>query len=88
MVLCIRNKAGFNMSSIDSASGRYERKDEASGLHEFWIGETNGKAVTIHFGKVGTPGHRGSREFNTTEAAREFLTKRIQKKMEEGYQKV
>jgi predicted DNA-binding WGR domain protein len=76
------------MSRSDSAPERYERKDEDSGLHEFWIGETNGKAVTIHFGKVGAPGHTGAREFNTTEAAKEFLTKRIQQKMEEGYQKV
>ena len=76
------------MSRSDSAPERYERKDEDSGLHEFWIGGTHGKAVTIHFGKVGTPGHRGSREFDTIEAAKEFLTKRIQQKMEEGYQKV
>jgi predicted DNA-binding WGR domain protein len=81
-------QAGFTMSSRDSSSGRYERKDKASGLHEFWIGETKGVAVTIHFGKVGTPGHRGSREFKTTEAAKEFLTKRIQQKIEEGYKKV
>jgi len=70
------------------SSGRLELKDENTGRHDFWIGETHGKAVTIHFGKVGSPGNRGSREFQTHDAAREFLEKRIQKKLEEGYQRV
>ena len=78
----------FHVHFVINGSLLNERKDEASGLHEFWIGETKGVAVTIHFGKVGTPGHRGSREFKTTEAAKEFLTKRIQQKIEEGYKKV
>jgi predicted DNA-binding WGR domain protein len=57
-------------------------------MHNFWIGESHGKSVTIHFGKVGTSGHRASREFETTLAAKKFLTKRHQKKIEEGYQRV
>lgn len=76
------------MSTSDFATGRYERKDEDSGLHEFWMGDIVGKAILVHFGKVGTPGHRGSREFKTTKAAREFLEKRLQQKMDDGYQKV
>lgn len=74
------------MSTRDSSTGRYERKDVVSGLHEFWMGETKGKAVMIHFGKVGTPGHTGSREFKNPDAAKEFLLDRLQKKKEEGYQ--
>ena len=70
------------------STGLYELKDEKTGRHEFWIGEAKGKAVTIQFGKVGTQGHRGSREFVTSEAAREFLDKRLQQKLAEGYKQV
>jgi len=76
------------VSRAEVSTGLLELKDESTGRHDFWIGETNGKAVTIHFGKVGTPGHRGSREFKTAEAARNFLTRRLQQKLEEGYQQV
>jgi predicted DNA-binding WGR domain protein len=76
------------MSIGDSTTRRYERKDEVTGLYEFWMGEIKGKAVMVHFGKVGTPGHTGSREFKTTDAAKEFLLKRLQQKIAEGYQQV
>jgi predicted DNA-binding WGR domain protein len=76
------------VSRPEVSTSRLELKDESTGRHDFWIGATYGKAVTIHFGKVGTPGHRGSREFKTAEAAREFLTSRLQQKMQEGYQQV
>ena len=66
----------------------YELRDQKTGRHEFWIGEAIGKAVTIHFGKVGTQGHRGSREFKTSEAAKEFLDKRLHQKIAEGYKQV
>ena len=76
------------MSEIEFSTGLHEFKDETSGRHEFWIGGTHGKAVTVHFGKVGSPGHRGSREFKTAEAARKYLEGRLQQKIEEGYQRV
>ena len=76
------------MSGEDLTTGRLEFKDESTGSHEFWIGTTHGKAVTIQFGKVGTVGHRGSREFKTAEAARKYLEGRLQQKIEEGYQLV
>ena len=76
------------VSESEVSTGMHELKDEESGCHEFWIGDVKGKAVTIHFGKVGTQGHRGSREFKTSEAAREFLNKRLQQKLEEGYKQI
>lgn len=84
IVLNGRMTVPFNEFSI----GRLELKDEKTGRHDFWRDESKGKTVTIHFGKVGTPGHRGSREFKTIEAAREFLAKRLKQKMNEGYQQV
>lgn len=78
----------MTMSGKELTTGRLEFKDESTGRHDFWIGETHGKAVSIHFGKVGSPGHRGTREFKTAEAAREFLERRLQQKIEEGYQQV
>ncbi len=76
------------MSESGISTGLYELKDEKGGRHEFWIGEAQSKTVTIHFGKVGTPGHRGSREFKTSEAALKFLDTRLQQKVEEGYRQV
>ena len=76
------------MPESDVSTGRYERKDVESGRHEFWIGEVKGRTVTIHFGKVGSSGHRGSREFKSQEAGRDFLESRLAQKITEGYQKV
>ena len=76
------------MSENGASTGMYELKDEKSGRHEFWVGYVKGKAVTIQFGKIGAQGHRGSREFKTNEDARVFLDKRLQQKIQEGYQKV
>ena len=78
----------MTMSGKELTTGQLEFKDESTGRHDFWIGETHGKSVMIHFGKSGSPGHKGSREFKTTEAAREFLESRLQQKIEEGYQQV
>ncbi|TET08586.1 MAG: WGR domain-containing protein [Candidatus Thorarchaeota archaeon] len=64
-------------------TGRYEFKDEYD--HKFWKGEIEGKAVTIHFGKVGTSGLRASREFTTVESAKKFLEERLLKKIREGF---
>ena len=76
------------MAHSEVSTGRYERLDEESGRHEFWIGEAKGRTVTIQFGSVGTTGHRGSREFKTPEAAREFLKSRLDQKIDEGYKQV
>ena len=70
------------------STGLYELKDEKTSRHDFWVGEAKGKIVTIHFGKVGTQGHRGAREFKTTDDARKFLEERLQQKIGEGYQQV
>ncbi|MHA2025107.1 MAG: WGR domain-containing protein [Candidatus Thorarchaeota archaeon] len=66
-----------------STSGRYEFKNEHE--HKFWEVSIEEKIVTLRFGKVGTSGHRASREFTSAESAREFLEMRRQKKIKEGY---
>jgi predicted DNA-binding WGR domain protein len=76
------------VANPEVSTGRYERLDEESSHHEFWIGEVRGRIVTIQFGSVGTTGHRGSREFKTPEAAREFLKARLDQKINEGYKQV
>ncbi|MFW9961716.1 MAG: WGR domain-containing protein [Candidatus Thorarchaeota archaeon] len=67
---------------------RLIQNDPINGTQQFWNAEVNGKSVTIHFGKVGTPGHRGSREFSSIEAAEKFLAQRVRQKLEEGYKPV
>jgi predicted DNA-binding WGR domain protein len=76
------------LTSSEFSTGRLELKDETTGRHDFWMGEVKGKTVTISFGKVGTQGHTGSREFKTTKGARNFLEQRLQQKLDEGFQKV
>lgn len=65
------------------STGRYEFKDDYE--NKFWEGYVEGNAVTLRFGKVGTSGLRASREFNSSESAKEFLEMRLQKKINEGY---
>jgi len=75
------------MSSKDKKStGRYEFKDEHE--HKFWEGEIEGKAVTLRFGKVGTSGLRASREFASSDSAKEFLDEKLQMKIKDGYRLV
>lgn len=52
---------------------------------KFWNAEVIGRSLTIHFGKVGTAGHKGTREFPTNDAAEQFLAQRVRQKLEEGY---
>lgn len=73
-------------SKNKKGTGRYEFKDEYD--HKFWEGEIEGKAVTLHFGKVGTSGLRASREFTSFETAKKFLEERLQKKIREGFRLV
>jgi predicted DNA-binding WGR domain protein len=54
-------------------------------VQKFWNAQIICKSVTIHFGNVGSPGHRGTHEFSSTEAAEQFLARRIRQKLEEGY---
>ena len=69
--------------STNQINGRYEFEDEHE--HKFWEVSIEGKIVTLRFGKVGTSGHRASREFTSAESARKFLEMRRLKKMKEGY---
>ena len=73
------------MGAIFRKTGCLIREDSISGDQKFWDAEIKGTSVTIHFGKVGTQGTRGSREFPTYEAAESFLAQRVRKKLEEGY---
>ena len=73
-------------SNNKEGTGCYEFKDEYN--HKFWKGEIEGKAVTFHFGKVGTSGLRASREFTSVESAKKFLEERLQKKIREGFRLV
>jgi predicted DNA-binding WGR domain protein len=76
------------MGVFSRATGRLIQDDPINGTQQFWNAEVNGKSVTIHFGKVGTPGHRGSREFPSIDAAERFLAQRVRQKLEEGYKPV
>ena len=69
------------MSDDVHSTGRYEHAEE----QEFWIGEVRGRFFTIQFGKIGTTGHKASREFPNKERAMEFLTRKLQDKLDEGY---
>jgi len=73
------------MGIIFRKTGRLIQKDSINGTQQFWNAELNGKSVTIHFGKVGTPGHRGSREFSSIDEAEMFLAQRVRQKLVEGY---
>jgi predicted DNA-binding WGR domain protein len=73
-------------SNSKEGTGRYEFKDENE--HKFWKCDIEGKAVTLHFGKVGTSGLRASREFTSVESAKKFLEERLLKKIREGYRLV
>ena len=72
------------MGAIFKQTSRLILNDK-NGNTKFWTAQVNGNSVTIHFGKVGTPGTKGSREFTTYEAAETFLATRVRKKLEEGY---
>ncbi|RDE15333.1 MAG: hypothetical protein C4K48_04630 [Candidatus Thorarchaeota archaeon] len=73
------------MGTNSKSTGQLIQVNPINGTQQFWNGELNGKSVTIHFGKVGTPGHRGSREFPSANAAEQFLALRVRQKLEEGY---
>jgi predicted DNA-binding WGR domain protein len=73
------------MGVIFRNTGRLIQDDSINGTKQFWNAELNGKSVTIHFGRVGTAGHRGSREFSSVEAAEVFLAQRVRQKLDEGY---
>ena len=73
------------MGVIFRKTGRLIQKDSNSEDHKFWNAEIKGTSVTIHFGKVGTQGTTGCREFTSYEAAEVFLAQRVRKKLEEGY---
>ncbi len=55
---------------------------------EFYQVEISGHTVTIQFGKIGTTGHRASREFTSNKQAEEFVIVRIRKKLEDGFREV
>jgi len=73
------------MGTNSKSTGQLIQVDPINGTQQFWNAELNGKSVSIHFGKVGTPGHRGSREFPSVDAAEQFLAQRVRQKLEEGY---
>lgn len=73
------------MGVIFRKTGYLIQEDSNSEDQQFWNAEIKGTSVTIHFGKVGTQGTRGSREFTTYKAAEIFLSQRVRKKLEEGY---
>ena len=73
------------MGVIFRKTGRLIQGDPGNGGQKFWKAEVKGNSVTIHFGKVGTAGTTGCREFTSYEAAEAFLAQRVRKKLEEGY---
>ncbi|MHA1481226.1 MAG: WGR domain-containing protein [Candidatus Thorarchaeota archaeon] len=65
----------------NATSIRYEFNDQ------FWQGVVERKFVHLHFGKIGTSGHKATREFPSAKAAIEFLEMRLKDKIEEGFRK-
>lgn len=63
-----------------------ECKDGKS--NKFWRVETEGKVVTITFGKIGTDGHIQIKNYSTAEEAEKEATKYMNGKMKKGYQEV
>ena len=51
----------------------------------FWFGTVEGKFVHLQFGKIGTRGHKASREFPSAKAAIEFLEMRLKEKIDDGF---
>ncbi|MBD3159338.1 MAG: WGR domain-containing protein [Candidatus Lokiarchaeota archaeon] len=62
-------------------TGRYENQEK----FKFWSGEIRGNFVTIRFGNIGTSGHCSSKEFPSQAAAENFLKKRKEEKIAEGF---
>ena len=52
---------------------------------QFWFGIVEGKFVHLQFGKIGTRGHKASREFPSAKAAIEFLEMRLKEKIDDGF---
>jgi predicted DNA-binding WGR domain protein len=73
------------MGAISRATPILIQSSQNDDDQKFWNAELIGKSVTIHFGKVGTSGHRGTREFSSIAAAEQFLAQRVRQKLEEGY---
>lgn len=66
-------------------TGRYEQSHEIYERPKFWEYEIRETTVTIHFGKIGTRGIRASRDFISQDAAKEFVEKRLEEKLNEGF---
>ncbi|MFX1369487.1 MAG: WGR domain-containing protein [Promethearchaeota archaeon] len=72
-------------------TGRYvlsESDNSNSKEGKFWEAEATGKFVTIRFGKIGTSGHRATREFGSVEEAERFMAERLLNQIEKGYRPV
>lgn len=69
-------------------AGDRQSTDRYEDGNDFWIAEILGTSVTIRFGKIGTTGHKASRDFSSFKDAKEFAEKRLQKKIEEGFKPV
>jgi predicted DNA-binding WGR domain protein len=72
-------------------TGRYvlsESDNTNSEEGKFWEAETSGKFVTIRFGKIGTSGHRATREFSSAEEAERFMAERLLNHIEKGYRPI
>jgi len=75
-------------SSKIKRTGRYEIPSREKEEGKFWEAETSGKFVTIRFGKIGTSGHRASREFSNEDEAERFMAGRLLDHIEKGYRPV
>jgi predicted DNA-binding WGR domain protein len=70
------------------STGRYERRTSigtSEETHDYWSAIVDGRFVTIHFGRVGTSGHKASREFRNNQEARDFMLERLKVQMDKGY---
>lgn len=66
-----------------NAKRRFEYTDDSS--NKFWEIETNGKEVTVRWGRIGTTGQAQVKAFGDGQAATKHAEKLIGQKLAKGY---
>jgi predicted DNA-binding WGR domain protein len=62
-------------------------EDEATGTsHKFYEASVNGAAVTLSYGRIGTPGTSSTQQCSSPEEAEKLALKKINEKKRKGYQ--
>ena len=80
-------KKAPSTKSVSSAGvRRFEFNDGKS--HKFWEASIGGSEVTVHFGRIGTPGQSQTKSFPDEAAAVKHLEKLVREKTAKGYREI